>query len=74
MRHLVMQVRGASGRVDWMISCRSERDAAGASSTVWVGIRLIAITSYHSWLAECVRRADVLHALEKRVPILCLRP
>src|SRR4029077_16777206 len=47
--------------VDWMIFCRSGRDAAGASSTVWVEIRLIGIihrgllnasgarTSYAPW-------------------------
>ena len=32
--------------VAWTIFCRSGRDAAGASSTVWVGIRLIGITSF----------------------------
>src|SRR5258708_11214822 len=58
--------------VDWTIFCKSERDAAGASSTVWVGIRLIGITSFVA--AECVGRADVLRALEKRVPILRLGP
>jgi hypothetical protein len=30
----------------WIRFCRSGRDAAGASSTVWVGIRLIGITSF----------------------------
>ena len=30
--------------------------------------------SPHSWLAERVAHADVLCALEKRVPILCLSP
>ena len=46
MRHLGMQVRGVSHRAAWTIFCRSGRDAAGASSTVWVGIRLIGITSF----------------------------
>jgi putative ABC transport system substrate-binding protein len=58
--------------VDWMIFWRSGRDAAGASSTVWVG--LDSSVSPHSWLAECVGCADVLCALEEHVPIPCLRP
>ena len=33
-----------------------------------------AVNPLPAWLAECVGCADVLCALEERVPILCLRP
>ena len=46
MRHLGMQVQEASrwGGPDKVLQKRS--DAAGVSPTVWVGIRLIGITSF----------------------------
>ena len=46
IRHLGMQVQGTSVGEDWAICCRSGRDASGALSTVWVGIRLMSIISF----------------------------
>src|SRR6185369_4626439 len=73
MRHLGMQVRGTSprGGLDDLLQERARcgrcvLDSMGRDSIHWY--------QPHSWLAECVRCADFLCGLEKRVPILCLRP